>query len=160
MPCRILFSCLLSVRRATVCTRRFVFAIVGVSLFKGSFWFCNDALVTGRFDCVGTYGHGDKMLRRNWSNPPTNFDNIFKALFSLWAVSTLDSWWETAYMAIDMVEVDSQPRRDDEYGRLYMLYFVRYPQPRILITLKYQYELFLGLGFQNMRFYVQNVLIF
>ena len=129
----------------------FVFAIVGMSLFKGTFWSCNDTGVFGRLDCSGSFvkvsKNGASLLRNHWVNPDANFDNMQSSLFSLWCVSTLDSWWTIAYDAIDMSGVDLQPQRSDGASRSYMLYFVLF----IIMADFFFLNLFIGVIYSNYR---------
>lgn len=79
-----------------------IFAILGVQLFAGLLWSCNDASVAGKSDCVGSYldpSTGD-LQQREWTNMWLNFDNIGNALLTLFITSTLDGYTPTMYMSM------------------------------------------------------------
>ena len=82
-----------------------VFSIIGIIVFKGSFFYCDGVdtqvvhdLVFTKFDCMDFGG--------NWVNQILNFDNIGQALMSLYVVSTTDGWTELMTMGIDSVNID------------------------------------------------------
>ncbi|KAI6187261.1 Voltage-dependent L-type calcium channel subunit alpha [Aphelenchoides besseyi] len=69
---------------------QFMFAIIGVQLFKGTFFSCNDVSKMTAAECRGefiTYEDGDptKPLRmeREWTRNDFNFDNVLDAMISL-----------------------------------------------------------------------------
>lgn len=91
-----------------------IFGIMGVQIFAGRFYRCNDPSVRHRSECVGSFAHpteGDVELRR-WRNAYLNFDNLYRALVSLFVTSTLDGYGQIMFDALDSVEVDEQPRQD------------------------------------------------
>ena len=64
---------------------QFVFAIVGMQLFSGSFGSCSNPSILTRLEC------NDKDSR--WSNPPTGcFDDFGQSMLALYIMSTGDSW--------------------------------------------------------------------
>ncbi|KAL4420689.1 hypothetical protein ABPG75_010345 [Micractinium tetrahymenae] len=79
-----------------------IFAILGVQLFAGLLWTCNDTGVAGKDDCVGSYvdpSTGD-VQQREWANMWLNFDNVGHALLTLFITSTLDGYTPTMYMSM------------------------------------------------------------
>ncbi|PSC71712.1 voltage-gated ion channel superfamily isoform A [Micractinium conductrix] len=79
-----------------------IFAILGVQLFAGLLWSCNDGSVAGKAECVGTFLDPDTgaTLARVWSNTWLNFDNVGAALLTLFITSTLDGYTPTMYMTM------------------------------------------------------------
>jgi hypothetical protein len=102
-----------------------MFGILGVGLWAGKFYSCNDITVSGKSDCVGyynttleiggTFETGTHFLpfdvtvlvfadifrlsnstERQWRNAQATFDNIFRALLSLFQITTLDAWMTIA----------------------------------------------------------------
>ncbi|KAK5969562.1 hypothetical protein GCK32_019816 [Trichostrongylus colubriformis] len=80
---------------------QFMFAIIGVQLFKGTFFSCNDPSKMTEAECRGEFIHyeeGDPTKpvskKRVWSNNDFNFDNVGDAMVSLFVVSTFEGWPE------------------------------------------------------------------
>ena len=89
-----------------------IFGILGVQLFAGKFYFCNDGNVAGAYDCVGSMvdEEAGEMVARKWSKPiGWGFDNIGEAAVTLFEVSTLEMWLDIMYLGIDATGVDQQP---------------------------------------------------
>ncbi|MGH0140668.1 UNVERIFIED_CONTAM: hypothetical protein FKN15_037776 [Acipenser sinensis] len=87
---------------------QFMFACIGVQLFKGKFYRCTDEAKTCPEECKGTYivyKDGDvnhPMVRqRIWHNSDYNFDNVLTAMMALFTVSTFEGWPALLYKAID-----------------------------------------------------------
>lgn len=78
----------------------FVFACIGIILFKGTFASCNDMLVRQREACTGTFisfpdndfTASPVLTDREWHNPFYNFDNIGTAVLTLIATATTEGW--------------------------------------------------------------------
>ena len=92
-----------------------VFSIIGIIVFKGSFYFCNGLsddvdhhFIITKFDCMDFGG--------NWVNQILNFDNIGQAMMTLYVISTTDGWTELMTMGIDSVDIDYQPRKNYSWG--------------------------------------------
>lgn len=67
-----------------------IFAILGVQLFSGLMYRCNDETVSGVQECTGTYENEFGVeTARVWSRPFHNFDNLGRALLTLFVCSTL-----------------------------------------------------------------------
>eukprot|EP00760_Papus_ankaliazontas_P017799 PhM_4_TR17385/c3_g1_i2/m.32886 len=107
-----------------------IFGIVGVSLFKGSFYECTDASIALKEGCVGDYnatlsgafGPYVSVEPRRWVSRGPNFDNIGEAMLTLLQIAVKDGWYETMYNAVDSQGTDMGPRRN---ARPFMsLYFV------------------------------------
>ncbi|KAJ8384165.1 hypothetical protein AAFF_G00207830 [Aldrovandia affinis] len=87
---------------------QFMFACIGVQLFKGKFYHCTDEAKHTPEQCKGTfvvYKDGDvthPMVReRIWLNSDFNFDNVLMGMMALFTVSTFEGWPALLYKAID-----------------------------------------------------------
>uniref|UniRef100_A0A3P8UJ11 Voltage-dependent L-type calcium channel subunit alpha n=1 Tax=Cynoglossus semilaevis TaxID=244447 RepID=A0A3P8UJ11_CYNSE len=87
---------------------QFMFACIGVQLFKGKFYRCSDDAKSSPEECKGTYilySNGDAGLptvkERIWYNSDFNFDNVLMAMMALFTVSTFEGWPALLYKAID-----------------------------------------------------------
>ncbi|XP_057675520.1 voltage-dependent L-type calcium channel subunit alpha-1D isoform X2 [Corythoichthys intestinalis] len=87
---------------------QFMFACIGVQLFKGKFYRCTDDAKSSPDECKGTYilyNNGDTALpmvkERLWFNSDFNFDNVLMAMMALFTVSTFEGWPTLLYKAID-----------------------------------------------------------
>ncbi|XP_036388852.1 voltage-dependent L-type calcium channel subunit alpha-1D-like [Megalops cyprinoides] len=87
---------------------QFMFACIGVQLFKGKFYRCTDEAKHTPEQCKGTfvvYKDGDvthPMVReRIWQNSDFNFDNVLMGMMALFTVSTFEGWPALLYKAID-----------------------------------------------------------
>uniref|UniRef100_A0A8C6P1K6 Voltage-dependent L-type calcium channel subunit alpha n=1 Tax=Nothobranchius furzeri TaxID=105023 RepID=A0A8C6P1K6_NOTFU len=87
---------------------QFMFACIGVQLFKGKFYRCTDEAKSSPEECKGTYilyKDGDvnqpTVHRRLWHNSDFNFDNVLMAMMALFTVSTFEGWPALLYKAID-----------------------------------------------------------
>uniref|UniRef100_A0A3Q4A9Q4 Voltage-dependent L-type calcium channel subunit alpha n=1 Tax=Mola mola TaxID=94237 RepID=A0A3Q4A9Q4_MOLML len=87
---------------------QFMFACIGVQLFKGKFYRCTDDAKFSPDECKGTYilyNNEDTVLpmvkERIWYNSDFNFDNVLMAMMALFTVSTFEGWPTLLYKAID-----------------------------------------------------------
>ncbi|XP_034447512.1 calcium channel, voltage-dependent, L type, alpha 1F subunit [Hippoglossus hippoglossus] len=95
---------------------QFMFACIGVQLFKGKFYRCTDEAKHTPDQCKGTfvvYKDGDvshPMVRvRLWQNSDFNFDNVLMGMMALFTVSTFEGWPALLYKAIDANGENSGP---------------------------------------------------
>ncbi|CAK6975913.1 LOW QUALITY PROTEIN: voltage-dependent L-type calcium channel subunit alpha-1D-like [Scomber scombrus] len=95
---------------------QFMFACIGVQLFKGKFYHCTDEAKHNPEQCKGTfvvYKDGDvnhPMVReRIWMNSEFNFDNVLMGMMALFTVSTFEGWPALLYKAIDANGENSGP---------------------------------------------------
>ncbi|KAK9829920.1 hypothetical protein WJX72_008649 [[Myrmecia] bisecta] len=101
-----------------------IFSILGVQLFAGKLYFCNQAAINGvtvvhRDQCVpGTFictaadncPNLGQETERQWQNNFFTFDNVGEGMLSLFIVSTLDNYMDViTYHLMDAVGVDMQP---------------------------------------------------
>ncbi|XP_078064004.1 voltage-dependent L-type calcium channel subunit alpha-1F, partial [Mustelus asterias] len=87
---------------------QFMFACIGVQLFKGKFYSCTDEAKHTPEECRGTFivfKDGDvtqPMVRqRIWHNNDFTFDNVLAGMMALFTVSTFEGWPALLYKAID-----------------------------------------------------------
>ncbi|XP_041417801.1 voltage-dependent L-type calcium channel subunit alpha-1D isoform X2 [Xenopus laevis] len=87
---------------------QFMFACIGVQLFKGKFYRCSDEAKETPVECKGKYiifKEGDlnnpAIRERMWHNSDFNFDNVLSAMMALFTVSTFEGWPSLLYKAID-----------------------------------------------------------
>ncbi|XP_061687550.1 calcium channel, voltage-dependent, L type, alpha 1D subunit, a [Syngnathoides biaculeatus] len=87
---------------------QFMFACIGVQLFKGKLYRCTDEAKSSPEECKGTYilyKDGDvnqpTIHKRVWHNSDFNFDNVLMAMMALFTVSTFEGWPALLYKAID-----------------------------------------------------------
>uniref|UniRef100_A0A663ME21 Voltage-dependent L-type calcium channel subunit alpha n=1 Tax=Athene cunicularia TaxID=194338 RepID=A0A663ME21_ATHCN len=95
---------------------QFMFACIGVQLFKGKFYRCTDPSKMTEKECRGyfiNYVDGDptqiELQERVWLHSNFHFDNVFSAMMSLFTVSTFEGWPQLLYMAIDTNSEDTGP---------------------------------------------------
>ncbi|NXW55229.1 CAC1S protein, partial [Eurystomus gularis] len=95
---------------------QFMFACIGVQLFKGKFYRCTDPSKMTEKECRGyfiSYVDGDptqiELQERVWVHSNFHFNNVFSAMMSLFTVSTFEGWPELLYMAIDTNAEDTGP---------------------------------------------------
>ncbi|CEM11618.1 unnamed protein product [Vitrella brassicaformis CCMP3155] len=104
-----------------------VFAILGVSLFKGAFYACDssdspngpstNATLSNESDCKDIGGEW-KLIS------DSNFDNAFHALIALFQVSTLEGWTDVMFDAVDARGPGETQQRD--HNKLNALFFVTF----------------------------------
>lgn len=121
-----------------------IFGILGMSLFMGKFYRCNDDAAAGVEECVGTYV--DKFgfeQEREWANQEPNFDNIFFAMGALFEMSTSEGWLDLMYNGVDSTEVGKQPKQNNaEWAVIYFAAFM-------LSSFFFLLNLFIGIIMDN-----------
>lgn len=108
----------------------FVLAIMGVSFFKGTMYHCGyphmipPIVIDG--DGRDYYAAVEEVAHRRigrdivtpldcqesggvWMNADANFDNVFKAMITLFQVSTTEGWTDVMFRAVDGAGVNQQP---------------------------------------------------
>ncbi|KAJ7329183.1 hypothetical protein JRQ81_015357, partial [Phrynocephalus forsythii] len=95
---------------------QFMFACIGVQLFKGKLYSCSDSSKQTEADCKGsfiTYKDGEVsqplIQPRRWENSKFDFDNVLTAMMALFTVSTFEGWPELLYRSIDSHMEDVGP---------------------------------------------------
>ncbi|XP_075973762.1 voltage-dependent T-type calcium channel subunit alpha-1G-like isoform X2 [Anticarsia gemmatalis] len=121
------------------CTFFIIFGILGVQLFKGAFFYCEGANiknVKNKSDCLAIDGNV-------WVNRKYNFDDLGKALMSLFVLSSRDGWVNIMYTGLDAVGVDQQPIVN--YSEWRLLYFIAF----ILLVGFFVLNMFVGVVVEN-----------
>ncbi|XP_055913400.1 uncharacterized protein LOC129947020 isoform X4 [Eupeodes corollae] len=121
------------------CTFFIIFGILGVQLFKGTFYYCegeNIKNVRNMTDCLKIEGNA-------WINRKYNFDDLGKALMSLFVLSSRDGWVNIMYTGLDAVGVDQQPIVN--YNEWRLLYFIAF----ILLVGFFVLNMFVGVVVEN-----------
>ncbi|OQV23966.1 Voltage-dependent T-type calcium channel subunit alpha-1G [Hypsibius exemplaris] len=123
-----------------------IFGILGVQLFKGTFWYCvgPPSLIKGvknRTDCENLRLNG--AVGVNWINRKYNFDNVGQALMALFVLSSKDGWVQIMYNGLDAVGVDLQPVENFNEWRL--LFFISF----LLLVGFFVLNMFVGVVVEN-----------
>ncbi|XP_048467812.1 voltage-dependent L-type calcium channel subunit alpha-1S-like [Rhincodon typus] len=122
---------------------QFVFACLGVQLFKGKFYSCTDPSKMTEEDCKGqfiVYGEPDQLSvqERMWLNSDFNFDNVLLAMMALFTVSTFEGWPQLLYKAIDSHTEDMGPIYNYRVG--ISIFFIIY----IILIAFFMMNIFVG----------------
>nr|KAG5713418.1 hypothetical protein BaRGS_024966 [Batillaria attramentaria] len=121
------------------CTFFIIFGILGVQLFKGTFFYCkgpNVMHITNRSQCEAD--------RKNvWVNHKYNFDNLGQALMALFVLASKDGWVQIMYTGLDAVGVDQQPQ--ENYNEWRLLYFISF----LLLVGFFVLNMFVGVVVEN-----------
>ncbi|XP_077369467.1 voltage-dependent L-type calcium channel subunit alpha-1D isoform X2 [Festucalex cinctus] len=95
---------------------QFMFACIGVQLFKGRFYSCTDEAKHTPDECKGTfvvYKDGDMnhpmVKERIWENSDFNFDNVLMGMLALFTVSTFEGWPQLLYRSVDANAINHGP---------------------------------------------------
>ncbi|XP_042366947.1 LOW QUALITY PROTEIN: voltage-dependent L-type calcium channel subunit alpha-1C-like [Plectropomus leopardus] len=124
---------------------QFMFACIGVQLFKGKFFFCTDSSKQTQAECRGSYimyKDGDvgkpERAQRVWENSDFNFDDVLQGMMALFAVSTFEGWPGLLYRAIDSHAEDVGPVYN--YRVVISIFFIIY----IIIIAFFMMNIFVG----------------
>ncbi|XP_069544532.1 LOW QUALITY PROTEIN: voltage-dependent T-type calcium channel subunit alpha-1I-like [Brachyistius frenatus] len=101
------------------CMFLFFYAILGVQLFKGKFFFCvgeSTQDISNKTQCLAAGYH--------WDRKTFHFDNLFDALISLFVMYSKDGWVNIMYDGLDAVGVNQQPLMN--YNQWMLLYFLSF----------------------------------
>ncbi|XP_047037317.1 muscle calcium channel subunit alpha-1-like isoform X2 [Helicoverpa zea] len=75
---------------------QFMFAVMGVQMFKGKFYRCTDITKVTEEECAGTYliyKNGKLVIEeRFWIRNKFNFDDVLNGMLTLFTVSTFEGW--------------------------------------------------------------------
>ena len=110
-----------------------VFGILGLQLFGGMLYYCDDPDVVSRDDCVGTMWSEcvdevsgvcvSGVQERTWASPSGwGFDTMPQAVLTLFEVSTLEMWLDIMYWSIDARGISKQPF--ENYNQGVAIFFV------------------------------------
>ncbi|KAJ8705183.1 hypothetical protein PYW07_011010 [Mythimna separata] len=129
---------------------QFMFAVVGVQLFKGKFFRCNDISKMTKDECQGTYlvfENRNYLVRdREWTRYDFHFDNVMKGMLTLFTVSTFEGWPGLLYVSIDSNAEDRGPITN--FRPIVAAYYIIY----IIIIAFFMVNIFVGfviVTFQN-----------
>jgi len=94
-----------------------LFAILGLHLFCGSFWKCNDGYLS-KAQCTGSFKdpRTQATVPRVWGNADFNFDNFGVALYTMFVIATLDDWQVVMWQAVDSTNPGDAPVKDNNIG--------------------------------------------
>ncbi|XP_063603710.1 muscle calcium channel subunit alpha-1-like isoform X8 [Penaeus indicus] len=127
------------------CLLEFMFAVIGVQLFKGKFFSCNDISKSVEEECQGQYivyqdGDINKPMveKRVWEKNSFHFDNVAKAMLTLFTVSTFEGWPGLLYVSIDSNTEDVGPVHN--YRPMVAIYYIIY----IIIIAFFMVNIFVG----------------
>nr|QRG33296.1 paralytic [Schistocerca americana] len=102
-----------------------IFAIMGVQLFAGKYFKCQDSNDTTLSHEIIPDKNSCLAENYTWVNSPMNFDHVGKAYLCLFQVATFKGWIQIMNDAIDSREVDKQPIRETNiYMYLYFVFFI------------------------------------
>ncbi|XP_067614168.1 muscle calcium channel subunit alpha-1 [Eurosta solidaginis] len=132
---------------------QFMFAVIGVQLFKGKFSFCSDGSKMTSKDCFGTYliyedgnVHKPRLMERLWNRYKFHFDDVAKAMLTLFTVSTFEGWPALLYVSIDSNRENGGPIHN--FRPIVAAYYIIY----IIVIAFFMVNIFVGfviVTFQN-----------
>jgi len=124
---------------------QFLFAVIGVQLFKGKFFMCNDASKMTEDECQGLYfTYTDDDINypvpeeREWERSAFHYDNVVKGMLTLFVASTFEGWPGILYVSIDSNAWDRGPIQDFRPS-VFLFYFVY-----IIILAFFMINIFVG----------------
>ncbi|XP_017056003.1 sodium channel protein para isoform X28 [Drosophila ficusphila] len=102
-----------------------IFAIMGVQLFAGKYFKCEDMNGTKLSHEIIPNRNACESENYTWVNSAMNFDHVGNAYLCLFQVATFKGWIQIMNDAIDSREVDKQPIRETNiYMYLYFVFFI------------------------------------
>jgi len=113
-----------------------IFAMVGVQLFNGKFFHCNDESKNNAQDCQGEYFVFDlndntapEIHQREWTRKAFHYDNCAMAMITLFAVQTSEGWIAVLQDSMSSTYEDEGPLPwfRTEMAIYYIVYFVVFP---------------------------------
>lgn len=131
----------------------FMFATIGVQLFKGTFYSCSDTSKLTRDKCVANRLYFQsvdidlpKMDQRNWQLNEFNFNDVGQGMLTLFTVSTFEGWPALLYVAIDSTVEDTGGLINNR--QVVAIFFIIY----IIVVAFFMVNIFVGfviVTFQN-----------
>jgi hypothetical protein len=114
---------------------QFIFAVIAVQLFKGTFFYCTDKTKRYANQCHGQYFVYDKQNEpprvewREWRLRPFNYDNTINAMLTLFVVTTGEGWPGIRQNSMDTTDVDQGPSPffRVEVALFYVMFFIVFP---------------------------------
>ncbi|KAJ8260344.1 hypothetical protein GJAV_G00179880 [Gymnothorax javanicus] len=109
-----------------------IFSIMGVNLFAGKYYYCNNETAGERFEAdeVNNRTQCFNLMEANfsevrWKNVKINFDNVGAGYLALLQVATFKGWMDIMYAAVDSRKVEDQPIYEDNiYMYIYFVIFI------------------------------------
>lgn len=90
----------------------FAFGVLGVQLFKGLFFKCNDQDIILEENCDGSFVNPlGEVEERKWELPYLHFDNLGRSILTLFFTLTMDSYLQALFDAMDVKGVGKAPVR-------------------------------------------------
>jgi len=111
----------------------FLFSVMGVQLFKGTFYSCTDPAATTSQACTGNFSVPNQLtglpqlVPREWQDSDFNYNNVGEALNTLFASATGEGWPATLYRSIDASTTEFEApvyNNRPAVGLLYIVYMV------------------------------------
>lgn len=131
----------------------FMFAAIGVQLFKGTFYSCSDPSKFTKDECFGEfimYQGGDldvpEIGAREWNRNLFNYDSVPSAMLTLFTVSTFEGWPTLLYISIDSNAENAGPKAD--HRPIVAIFYIVY----IIVIAFFMVNIFVGfviVTFQN-----------
>jgi len=123
----------------------FLFAVIGVQLFKGKFFYCTDESKNTEAECQGqfiTFIEDDinkpEIQDREWLKHDFHYDNVIRGMLTLFVASTFEGWPGILYVSIDSNEADVGPK-EGYRPIVFMFYFIY-----IIILAFFMINIFVG----------------
>jgi voltage-dependent calcium channel T type alpha-1G len=121
---RALYHALPNILNVTVIMLIFflIFGVIGVSQFKGKFYFCAEKLdelkLDHKWDCLNAGGV--------WDNQVYTFDDIPNAMITLFVMATTAGWQDVLINSITSTDIDyvAQEYRDPYWSLFFILFLV------------------------------------
>ncbi|XP_026318237.1 voltage-dependent calcium channel type D subunit alpha-1-like [Hyposmocoma kahamanoa] len=92
---------------------QFMFAVMGVQMFKGKFFRCSDTTKMTEAECHGKYliyENGKPVINsREWLKNKFNFDDVPNGMLTLFTVSTFEGWPNLLTTSMDSNKEDHGP---------------------------------------------------
>ncbi|XP_054864565.1 sodium channel protein type 4 subunit alpha B-like isoform X2 [Amphiprion ocellaris] len=109
-----------------------IFAILGVNLFAGKFYYCFNetseeyflpAVVNNKTECYSLIE--SNMTEIRWKNTKFNFDSVASSYVALLLLAMSHSWYDIIYASMDSRKVEDQPVYETNlYMYLYFMCFI------------------------------------
>merc|ERR1719483_1270149 len=114
---------------------QFIFAVIGVQLFNGKFFYCTDASKHDAEECQGMYFEyvnadlPPVAHERKWARKDFHYDNCFVAMLTLFAVQTSEEWVAILQDSMSSTYEDQGPIPwyRTEQCIFYIVFFVVFP---------------------------------
>ncbi|KAF6039970.1 CAC [Bugula neritina] len=114
---------------------QFIFAVIGVQLFKGKFFFCNDESKKFASDCKGEFFYYEPgadvpvVMQREWRAQDFNYDNVVSGWLTLFTVTTGEGWPFVLIHSMESTNVDEGPRPGSKPAMAiyYVIFFIIFP---------------------------------